>query len=234
MECTVCGVRSAVDSCLACSTLLCEECGAVCEQCQKRVCPDHAKQSRSGKVYCETCFEEREERRRKRREGSGAAEAAGGATSFEALEKTGEDEDFTVLTASAQRGIEPWKMSLYVALLGLALIGLTFVIPALRGFSTSGGTYVPIPYFFVIVPGVAFVWGCVGLFNRDYIHEKVRNVPGILVALLTVGLAYLSVQTDPARQAAIETQQNLDQRQQMTPEELQQWRRDQLRQFGAQ
>jgi len=233
MECTVCGVRSAVDSCAVCSTLLCEECGAVCEQCQKRVCPDHTKQSRSGKIFCETCYEEREERRRRRREGA-AADEAGSGTSLEALDHAGEEEDFTVLTASAQRGIEPWKMSIYVALFGVLLIGLTFLIPALRGFSTSGGTYVPIPYFFVIVPLIALIWGCVGLFGRAYLHEKVRNLPGIALALIAIGLAYLSVQTDPARQAAIETQQNLDQRQQMTPEELQEWRREQLRQFGAQ
>ena len=55
MECTICRLRSAAESCVECHELLCEECGSHCEECNATVCEDHLYRTRRGKILCPEC-----------------------------------------------------------------------------------------------------------------------------------------------------------------------------------
>ncbi|MCP4639350.1 MAG: hypothetical protein GY851_02900 [bacterium] len=225
MECSVCKVRSSEGYCVECQSLLCNECALTCETCSKMVCPDHVHITRSGRRLCNACHEERRARREKRKHGGAAA--AAGATGLAALqdEDNGEleDEDL-ILAASAQRGPEPWQWSLYVAIAGLVVVALMLIFPTLRRIPLGGTAYFPTPVVILILPVFSALWAFVGLTREEYFEDRPKCFMGIIGSVLVVLLSIVAVFTDPARTADLEAQALQEQRDNMTPEELAEYR----------
>ncbi|MBN2308834.1 MAG: hypothetical protein JXR94_07695 [Candidatus Hydrogenedentes bacterium] len=225
MECAVCGVRSAVGYCVECQKMLCEECGTVCEMCNKTVCPEHVKETRSGRRLCVSCYEARKERRRQHKEG-GDRKAEDAALAEGMLDEELEEEE--LLTASAQRGLEPWQWSLIVAAAGLAIIFLLLIVPSLRRIPLGGSAYIPTPFVLLLVPAFAGIWAVIGLTNEAFYENRPKCLIGIALALVTVVLAFVAVATDPAKKAELEALQMQEERDSMTQEGLTDWRKNAL------
>ena len=228
MDCSVCGIRSAVGSCAECHAPLCEECGIICDECGAIVCPEHAHKTRSGKQLCTSCYEERRARRAKRRAGERTEEAEG-AVAGGREEEAGEEE---VLTVSMRQPPPPWKLSLYTALLGGAVILLLLIFPSLRNVALTGETLLPVPYLVLLIPAIAIFWGIVGLVGAQYYENREKNLFGILVSLVVIVLCVVAVRTDPARLARLDAQREQEARSNMGTGELGEWRQDMLDKFS--
>jgi hypothetical protein len=224
MDCSVCGIRSAVGSCAECHAPLCEECGIICDECGAMVCPKHAHKTRSGKQLCTSCYEERKARRAKRRASESVEEAEGVLTAGRE-EEAGEEE---ILTVSMRQPPPPWKLSLYSALLGVAVILLLLIFPSLRNVALSGETLLAVPYLVLIIPAIAIFWGIVGLVGAQYYENRQKNLYGILISVVVIVLCVVAVRTDPARLARLEAQREQEARSNMGTGELGEWRQDVL------
>lgn len=234
MDCFVCNSRSAVDSCSECQALLCEVCGVKCDHCEKMVCPDHSHKTRSGRYLCVRCNEARLARRGKRK---AAAEEAAALqdTSLAALEGVREEEEAIgdeALVASVRKPPPPWKLSLYAACTGAVLVLIILLLPGLRRIPLPGGTSFPTPYFFLVPALIAVFWSVTGLVREDYREERPRCFIGLGVALLTCVLVFVAVFTDPVRRAEIRSVRSQDERNNMTVDELREWRERKLNRFN--
>ncbi len=56
MECSSCGIRSAIGYCAECRALLCEECATTCAECGKPVCRDHVHETPHNRLLCIKCM----------------------------------------------------------------------------------------------------------------------------------------------------------------------------------
>jgi len=224
MDCLVCKTRSAVESCAVCHTLLCEVCAAKCEMCGKMVCPQHVHKTHSGRNVCFPCQEKRVAARRAREAGAAqpeqdaAAAAAAGAQEQEA--------EWEVLTESVRKPPPPWKLSLYVACAGVVLAILLFIFPGLCRIVLPGGRYLPTSFVLLIIPAMALFWGVVGLLGKQKEYEEGRSrcYIGMGVSVLAAALLIGAFFADPARRAEAEAARMQNERLNMTPDQLKQWR----------
>ena len=238
MECIECGIRSAVGSCRTCGKLLCEECGTECQECGHAVCSEHVNVTPGKRNLCGKCFEKRQERqdRREGRKSGHAAKTGGGVVEElegEELEE-GETLEERTLTMSARRAPNPSLISLSVAGLGLALMLLVLLVPDLRRVALGPDAYLPTPLILLIIPIVGGAWGILGMQQQSdgrtpYRTIWMRSVTGVGIAIVTCVLGVVAWQTDPARIAEQEARQS--QQQEMTPEQLEQWRQERLERY---
>ncbi|MFP4191057.1 MAG: hypothetical protein ACLFU6_03195 [Candidatus Hydrogenedentota bacterium] len=236
MECMECGIRSAVGSCKTCGKLLCEECGIECQECGHVVCSEHVNVTPGKRNLCEVCFEKRQERREGHKSGHAKAKTGGGVIEEldgEELEE-GETLEERTLTASARRAPNPSVISLAVAGLGLALMLLVLFVPDLRRVGLGPDAYLPTPLILLIIPLVGAAWGIFGMKAQSdgrtpYRTIWRRSMAGVGIAIVSCVIGVFAWQTDPARIADQEARQN--QQQEMTPEELEQWRQQRLERY---
>ncbi len=230
MDCEVCGVRSSVGYCSECKKVLCETCGVVCENCNKIACSDHIHETSGGRVLCTACYEERREKRRQAK----AAHAKKGEedTSLQGLEAE-EDEggvDDEALVASARRPIQPWQMSLYIAIGGAVVALLMMLIPALRHIPTGGDTFIPTGYVILIIPVLGLIWAVVGLVKEDYYEDRPKCMYGLGASIVAAILTLVVIWIDPTiRTTSEDGIQNV--RQDMSEQQLKEWREKTLNQF---
>jgi hypothetical protein len=212
--------------------MLCETCGVSCENCHKVSCPDHIHETGSGRVLCEACYNDRKKKRKQAK----AAHAKKGEgeevdTSLQGLEEEIEgnvgDE---ALTLSAREPLQPWQWSLYIAIGGVAVALLMLIVPALRRIPTGGENFIPTSYIVLIIPLLGVVWAIVGLVKEDYYRDRPKCLYGFGVSIVAAILAFLVIWIDPAMQVDPAEEQG-GFRQDMTPEELQQWRENTLNRY---
>jgi hypothetical protein len=232
MECSACGVRSAVGYCVKCQAMLCEECGIACETCGKVVCSEHMQETRSGRQLCVACYEER----RHGRKGQGDHGAAEG-TAFETLKAEGaepggeEGSEGEILTASAYRSIPPWKLSLGVAITAVVLALIILLFPGMRRVTLSGTTYIPTPYLLLILPALSIAWAALGLVRSEYWEDRPKCLIGPVVSLVCIALCIVAAVTDPAKEADRAAQELQQEREGMTKEQLEVWREQRLQRY---
>ena len=234
MECTLCNIRSAIGTCNDCHTMVCEECGVQCEHCGKWACPQHVYMTSSGKTLCLPCQEERRARHaaaRRRAEGHDTPEPAFAPDGMTPPEEQVFEEEHAVLTGSVRQPPPPWKLSLYTAVLALALVGIVFVFPGLRRIPLTGDTYLPTPYVLLIIPIIAVFWGILGYMREEMLSDRNRSMMGIGLAIVATVLMFVAVQTDPARIEELRVLQEQQARQNMTPAQREQWRRERLQRY---
>lgn len=221
MDCAVCNVRSSITYCNECQTLLCEECGAICDECRKRMCPIHTHETKHGRTLCLNCFTAYTEHRRRRE-----AETEG--------IDLGLDTQFAEPRARLKHSSEslrPWVASLYMALAGAAGILLLLLLPSLRVIDLGAGKGIPTAYIVLLLPMLAVAWSALGLFTRWTTDHKGLNFIGLSIAAATIALTFLAVRPQAADfnlnlgevEAGKETQRANE-----TPEQLQGWRKDML------
>jgi hypothetical protein len=176
----------------------------------------------------EEATKEKKKKSRKRRSKSGTSlhDLEGGSGS--------EDEEDGVsaeaLTGSVREPPPPWKLSIFTALTGLVLVVILMILPSMRGVVIDG-SYYPTPYFIFIIVAVATLWSFYGVAKEEYLANRLRSLIGLGIAVLTTILIFVAVATDPYLDAAKDSEQEQDTRQQMTPEELRQWRQERLNRF---
>jgi hypothetical protein len=230
MDCQICNVRSSVGYCVECQKILCESCGVACENCNKLSCPDHIHETSTGRALCKGCYEERREKRKQMK--AAHAKKSGGDTSLEGLDAEaieGGDVGDEALVISARRPLQPWQMSLYIAIGGIVIALLALAIPALRRIPTGGDSYFPSSYLFLIIPVLGIIWAFVGLIKEDYYEDRTKCFYGLGTSVVAVILTVLAIVMDPGQS---QTDTGLeDVRPNMTEDELQQWREDTLNQY---
>ena len=233
MDCAVCGIRSSTGYCVECQTLLCEECGTVCESCGKLACPEHVEETRSGKRLCSSCMAKRREARKKHKRHRDED------TSFAAMEGGGEpgaeeepDEE-AILTASARAGLEPWQWSLMLGIGGAIIILLLLVFPSWRRIPMGPDAYLPTTIFAVVFPLFSVIWAITGMVRIEYDEDRGKCYYGIALSLLTLILVVVAVVTDPARHQRNDAQTLQEQREGLSEEGLERWREEQLERFTA-
>ena len=234
MECHVCEVRSSVGYCVECQQLLCETCGVPCENCGKISCPEHVHTTRSGRSLCKGCYDERKEKREQRKAAVAAkhdkqeGEAARGGDA----EAEGDAMD-EALAESAPLPIQPWQMSLYIAAAGLLIVLTMFVFPSLRRIPLGGTNYIPTTLAVMVFPILSIIWAGVGLYKDEYFRDRPRCFMGIGLAIVGAVLAVVAMVTDPATSAESQIElQNV--RQELTPEQLKEWREKELQKYKQQ
>jgi len=198
------------------------------------VCPDHSHKTHGGRNLCVRCYEARKAHKDKRKAGAEEAAALEG-TSLEALEGGSQEEEAIgdeALVASIRKPPPPWKLSLYSACTGAALVLIILLLPGLRRIPLPGGGSFPTPYFFLIPPLIAVFWSVTGLVREDYREERSRCFIGLGLALVTCVLVFVAVFTDPVRRAAIGSVRYQDERNNMTVDELREWREKKLNRFN--
>ena len=231
MECSVCDLRGAVQACSYCHAQICEVCGVTCRRCGKPVCPTHAYKTHSGKMLCLDCQEERKVKRERIRAMAERAEADNyNETPRPDSHDSGLSED-EALTGSVRKPMPPWRLSLYAGVLGLVAVLVLLVIPGLRQVPMPGGIVLPTPYFVLVIPAAALVWGLVGLLSEEYREDTARCVAGLVLAVAGILLLVVAVATDPARKAAQEAADAQLVRTKMTPQQLNNWRNEKLERF---
>lgn len=231
MECSVCNERSEVDTCAECRMLLCEVCGAICEQCHKMACPEHKRITHKGHVLCLACFTEREERHGKK---SGSRDAAAAGTSLDELEETQAPQGevaYEALTGSARQPPPPWRMSLYTALAAVAMALLLLAWSGMRTVSTPWGIPFATPYLVVLVSLFAVFWSVRGMRNEEYRKDFSRCFIGLGIAIFASVLALWEVSID--KEVAQTAQMQEKERQNMSEEEREAWRKGVLGRFGG-
>ncbi|MFA6239459.1 MAG: hypothetical protein WC655_00935 [Candidatus Hydrogenedentales bacterium] len=226
MECLVCQVRSSVGFCAECQGLLCESCGVPCEQCGSLSCPTHIHQTRGGRSLCIKCYEDRQA---KRAHAKAAAEHDHGheAAPDEVIEEVATE----ALVASARKIPQPWVLSMYIGLAGLLIVLVMLVFPTLRRIPLGGTSFVPSPYVILIVPVISVIWATIGLIRVEFFRDRSKCFIGICLSLLTLVLSVVAVQTDPAAYAEAESKSMEEIRNQMTPDQLKEWREKTLKRY---
>lgn len=202
MECMVCKIRSAMNSCAECRTLLCEECGAACDECGKRVCPTHVHESRSGRVLCVGCYKVYTDRRRhhdhdRDREEEEVYLSPAAVAAVDAEERR-------VRLSRSSAPVRPWVASLYLALAGAAAIGVLLLFPELRRINVGGGQAITTAYLVLVLPFLAVAWAALGLLTRMTPDPKYLNLIGLVVAAATVGLSFYAVRPAKVARAVAE------------------------------
>ena len=235
MECHICDVRSSVGYCVKCHGLLCETCGVPCDQCGKISCGTHTEHTKSGKVLCAVCFEER----RAKKESAKAefahrqAHADAADTSFTGLQHTPEapqEISAEALVESASRRIQPWQLSLYIGIAGIALGFALLLMPSLRHIA-FGKTTLSTGYLLFVFVALAGLWAWIGLRNDEFYKDRVKCFYGVGAGALCAALACLLIATAPEvtvrpPSAGVSTRSGTE-----SKEELKNWRENALRKY---
>lgn len=233
MECSVCDLRGAVQSCSQCHAQLCEVCTVTCRRCSKPVCPAHAHKTHSGRLLCLDCYEERKAKREHMKAMVDREEQEEDARP-DLARRAGRDlepSEDEILTGSVRKPLPPWKLSLYGGSVGLVAVLVLLLVPSLRQIPLPGGTVLPTPYLMMIIPAAAMFWGAVGLLSEEHRDDRPQCLAGVAVAAVCAILLIVAVATDPARKAAEEAARAQTIRTQMTPEQLNNWRNERLERF---
>jgi hypothetical protein len=249
MECQVCKERSSIGYCSDSRVLVCEVCSATCHHCHGLVRREGANVSTSsGHIYCAACWKERQERRdaRKKRRETPPPSAATDDTSFASLmdrehdsggavmpqvssegedESGFDDEDHSVLTASAWKPPPPWKLSFQAGIIGLVGIIIVLIFPGFHRVVLPFGLVVLTPLVLLVPAAIAIMWGALGIAQRDYQSDMTRCILGIGAAALTIMLCLHALSSPPAVRAYDNVEYTRDT---MTPQELGVWRQQML------
>ncbi|GMV98971.1 MAG: hypothetical protein AMXMBFR84_01110 [Candidatus Hydrogenedentota bacterium] len=232
MECAVCEVRSSVGYCIECQKLLCETCSTPCEQCGKLCCEDHAYETRSGRILCVNCYGEREEKRARvkaAKTGKGDDETSFGA--LEGVDAPPEAEgEGAALVASAARTVEPWKVSLITASVGLLVMLVVAFVPALRSIPLLL-VVVPTPLVLLIIPLIALFWGVYGYFREEFYENRPKCLAGVGIAGLTILIAVASISNAPVDEERKQIETVAEQREEMTKDDVKGYREQVLQRF---
>lgn len=218
MECEVCKERSSVGYCAETNVLICEVCSSACEKCGTLVRTDAARMSeRSGRIYCTHCWNEKHPSKPAKVSKAPVAAAGDGPvdTSFAAL---GDAADASVSDISALNAVEdaneaideeaalkasawkpppPWKLSFQSAILGLIAILCVYIFPSFYRVTMPGGQVILTPYFLMVVPIIAIIWGMLGLTSMDYMADKTRSLLGVLIGGAALVLCVTALMRDP-------------------------------------
>lgn len=228
MECQTCNVKSSVGFCVTCKSMLCEECGIKCDECKRLACRAHIQRTGSGKQLCLTCYELRREKKREKRGDAGDtsfAALSGAPKPAEAPDETPDEE----IVLGKWQPPPPWKISIYTASIGLAATIFITVIPALRKIILPGGDYIATPYILVLIPVMALLWAAVGFYQEKYIQERMRSLPGVVIAIINIALCFAVVQFDVKLPEPTDSNQSV--RAEMDAKELEDWRNNILDKF---
>lgn len=243
MNCAVCDLRGSVGFCAECKILLCEECGITCERCGKMACPKHVYTTSSGRQICTVCQAERRERRSKQRTPAPAPkEQAVESTSFEALEgAAAEGAEVPVsaeaLTLSGRALIPPWKLSAFAGLGSLISILIIFFFPTIWTMLLGMNPNAAIPFLIILIPllpaFLGFLWAVGGFLTSPYYEDRAKCLIGFGLSVVAVIMGLMVAARAPSYIAS--TQPAIFQetgQENMTPEQLEQWRKDLLRRFS--
>lgn len=126
-----------------------------------------------------------------------------------------------------RRPTPPWKYSFYTGLTGLILMALVYIFPEVRRFETPWDPAFPTAFVLLVFPLFGIIWGLIGLIGKQFAGDRTKALAGVVLSILTAGVAYVVMVNDPAPEPA--TTQT-DERLNMTPQELQEWRSEKLRQ----
>jgi hypothetical protein len=171
-------------------------------------CPTHIHETKSGKALCAGCYAERRAKKeavkaevvhRHTQHHRDAVE-----TSFQTLEAAPEAEGAVsdeALIASASRIVEPWKMSLYIALAGIGLGILLLIFPTLQHVAFGAWTFSTgfLLLMFIFFSGF---WAWIGLRNDDYYKDRIKCFYGIGASVACVVLALVTISSTPTVQTA--------------------------------
>lgn len=250
MNCSVCNIRGSVGYCAECKTLLCEECGIVCERCGKMACSKHVYVTSSGRQICTVCQAERREKRKQQTGETAAAPSRQPVqpTSFEALEgeeplaptaATGAELPVSAeaLTMSGRAPIPPWKLSLYSSLGSLVSVTVILIIPAFWSMLLGANTSGLLPFLVILVPllpaFLSILWAIGGLFTSPYIEDRAKCLIGLGISVVAIVLGSIAAARAPAYIESMQPDILKGTRtEDMTPEQLEQWRKEQLRRFS--
>jgi hypothetical protein len=163
----------------------------------------------------------RERRRREREQQHAEADAAEGAG------EEAEVGEGPVLTASAKEPPKPWKMSLYIGLAGLVLAVILLFWTGIQQTPVPGVGRIPTAWFLVIFPLLSVIFTVVGFREETYLTEQAKGLIGLAVSIAAIVVIYIAASAAGAEERA---QQEMEQmRENMTEEELREWRMRKLR-----
>jgi hypothetical protein len=116
---------------------------------------------------------------------------------------------------------QPWKYSVYTGAAGLVLLLAVYVLRDLFSFQMPWDERIPPGYALLPFPALALIWGLIGAIGKQYRADAARALVGIVLAVLGFVVIFSGViqAVDTAQPAA-----TTDDRLQMTPQELQEWR----------
>lgn len=237
MECHICEVRSSVGFCVECHELLCETCGVPCDQCGKISCPTHIHETKSGKALCAGCYAER----RAKKEAAKAeivqrhtkAHRQAVDTSFQSLEKAPKEEgeiSDEALVISAKTAIEPWKVSLYIAIAGIAFGIVLLIFPNLRHIALGAQTF-STGLLLIMFVLFSWFWAWVGLRDEQFFLDRIKCFYGIGASVVCVVLAFITISSAPTEET-VPVNPNVTVRTgNETQEQLEQWRENALKKY---
>ena len=145
----------------------------------------------------------------------------------EAAAGASEAEEDETKAYGGKKPTPPWKISLYIGIVGLLLMAAIFVLPELRRIATPWNPSYPTAHILLVFPILALVWAAIGLLGAQFREDRSLAWRGLVIAVLTLVLGYTVIATDPARDAEeilVDTDERLD----MTEEELREWRIEKL------
>ncbi|HRI90000.1 MAG TPA: hypothetical protein PK869_17125 [Candidatus Hydrogenedentes bacterium] len=195
-------------------------------------CPTHAHSTKSGKLLCIGCYNERRAKREAVR-AEVVSRQAEVDTSFHGLENAeavpGEISN-EALTQSARKIVEPWQMSLYIALAGIGLGIVLLAFPTIRHVALGATTF-PTGYLMFIFAVLSAGWAWVGMRNEAYLINRIKCFYGIGACAVCVLIAFIVIASAPTVQTAptisvIDSRTGTE-----TPEELKSWRERALRKY---
>jgi hypothetical protein len=201
-------------------------------------CPTHIHETKSGKALCVGCYAERRAKKESvkaeivHRHTQQHRDAVD--TSFESLETSPEDAgeiSNEALVASARKTVEPWKVSLYIALTGIGFGIVLLIFPSLRHVAFGATTFATglLLIMFVLFSGF---WSWVGLRNEEFFADRTKCFYGIGGSVVCMLLAFITIASAPS----VESKPVLNKSVQVrtgneNAEELQRWRENALKKY---
>lgn len=226
VECQICQIRSAVGRCDETNQLVCEECSVACYRCGKRMATTAGHQTKSGHIYCTPCFQARAAKRAGHEapvaqglipdEGPVAARGPAGTA------PVAEIEEEAVLARWEPPA--PWKMSLYLGLVGIALAVFFMLFPGYRSLPLTNGNYIPLGLVGLLLGAIGVVWAVIGLMSPRFVDTRTRNYVGLGIAVVAAILSLTVMQPPPMSSAEAELRGGNRPRQFQNDAERAQWR----------
>ncbi len=220
MECDVCNLRSSVGFCVECRKLLCEECAIKCSHCSKLICPEHVHETRSGRILCVQCMEERDSRRAERHAAATEAHEA------ESERPAEEEVQAEALVASARKPTPPWLMSLYAVGAGALVILVVLLVPGFR-LSTLPWT----GYLVILVSALGVFWAVWGLTKEEYFDDRPRCFVGLTIGIATIIASIWGIYAENERRKKLADEQRVGNRTYTTEQGRTEWREKVLDKF---
>lgn len=202
LECAVCQVRPSIGACAVCGKLLCDTCGAVCDECGAPSCSAHAHWSGNGRALCDTCYKGATRSRSREAFAEPKADKApsaftdsspySGGPRSSGSRMAGQRRDASesrVLTASARGATPVWVSSIFTGGLGWVLL-----IPLLPVLSKGNIFYEaqPLMSYCIMFLGLGtMVWAGTGMFNHAPKPERLLCLVGLSLGLTAAIAAFL-------------------------------------------